>query len=819
MPKQKNSTEENSPSSGAPRIFVVQKYLARSSFTIRLEIGGVLKSWAIPRGPSFDHTVKRMAFHTEDRALDDDDFENTTSGAGAVILWDRGTWTELENPPYAYELGKVVFDLRGFKMRGIWQLLRTKKGEWLLIKKPDAFAAEDAKVDIGQESILSGLTVEELAAGKTKSGEIVADLEKIRAPKKKVRAIDQSPMLAETAEEPFSKKGWIFELKYDGYRLVAARDQGTPRLLYRKGGDSTRVFPDICSAIDKLPYGHVVIDGEVVVLDNNARPSFQRLQKRVQLSRVQDIERAALEHPAVFYAFDLLAFEDYDLRALPLLVRKALLKKVLPKYGPLRFCDHVEERGLELFRQVEKLELEGVVAKKADSIYRAGRSADWLKVRVDQTGDFAVVGYALPKEEFRTGFSALHLAYFEDGKYIYNGRVGGGFAEKELRAIYERLQPSVVDTPMFEGSMPPGKAHVWVRPEFVVEVRYKEITNDQLLRQPVFLRLRDDKKPEDCARDFKADHAPVIESAAEPAPQPEQPKLSNQEKIFWPEDNLTKGDLINYYRDIAPWLLPYLKDRPLVLTRYPDGIHGKNFYQKDAPNYIPPWIRTEKIWADQDSREIDFFIVDDLDSLLFVANLASIPLHVWSSRMAQLERPDWCIIDLDPKKAPFSAVKTIALALRTLCEEIALPSFVKTSGSTGLHILLPLAGQCTYEQSRGLGELISRVIVEQLPDISTITRQVNARGDKVYLDYLQNGHGQTLVSPLCVRPLPTAPVSMILRWDEVEGLESPRQFTIKDAVARMSAMPEDPMLAILDTKVKLPLILKNLEKKMRAAKK
>jgi bifunctional non-homologous end joining protein LigD len=815
MPKTKRTPEENGPSKGRTHSFVVQKHLARSHFTIRLEMDGVLKSWTIPRGPSFDPTVKRMAIHIEDQPLEYGDFEGIVSGAGAVIVWDRGTWTELENPPYAYEKGKVVFDLRGFKMRGIWQLLKTKgEKDWLLIKKPDVYAAEDSAIQVAQESIISGLTVEELAAGKTKSGEIVADLEKINAPKKKVRAIDQSPMLAETAEEPFSRKGWIFELKYDGYRLIAARDHGVPRLLYRRGGDSTRVFPDICKAIDQLPYEHVVIDGEVVVVEDDARPSFQRLQKRVQLSRTQDIERASLDHPATLFAFDLLAFGDYDLRGVPLLVRKLLLKKLLPKHGPLRFCDHVEERGLELFRQVEKMQLEGIVAKKADSIYRAGRSADWLKVRVDQTGDFAVVGYAVPKDEFRTGFTALHLAYYEDGKYIYNGRVGGGFAEKELRDLSARLEELVVSEQMFEGT-PIGKGHVWVRPEMVVEVRYKEITHDQLLRQPVFLRLRDDKRPQECVREVVHNvEAPEEEEAVELGSSTEV-KLTNLDKIFWPEDELTKGDLIEYYRTIAPWLLPYLKDRPLVLTRYPDGIHGKNFYQKDAPGHVPEWIRTEKLLGDEGTREIDFFICDDLDSLLFLANLATIPLHVWASRMAAIEKPDWCIIDLDPKKAPFSSVKTIALALRELCEEIALPSFVKTSGSTGLHVMLPLGGQCTHEQSRGLGELISRVITEQLPKISTIARQIEARGDKVYLDYLQNGRGKTIVSPLCVRPLAKAPVSMILHWNEVENLKSPQQFTIRDAAARMRAMTVDPMLAVLETKVKLPVILKNLEKRMR----
>lgn len=804
-------------------VFVVHKRRTRRlAYDIRLEMDGVLKSWAVPRGPSFDPTVKRMAVLVEEYPLDYADFEGVfaegNSGAGAMIVWDRGTWVPVDEPNTGWDAGKILFELRGFKMRGVWQLIRTKQGDkdWLLIKKPDAYSAEEGTKEVGQESILSGLTVEELAEGRSHADELRAALEEIGAPKKRVRPIDQSPMLAETANEPFSKAGWVFELKYDGYRLIAARDHGEPRLLYRRGSDSTKAFPDISNAIAKLPYEHVILDGEVVVLDDDARPSFQRLQKRVQLLRTQDIQRAAIEHPATFYAFDLLAFEDWDLRGLPLLARKTLLKKLLPKSGPLRFCDHIEERGKELFAHVKKMELEGIIAKKADSIYRAGRSEEWLKVRVDQSGDFAVCGYTLP-EGHRTGFGALHLAYFEDGEYFYTGRVGGGFAEKELVSFSAILQKAVrCDAPRMT-TQPPGpvSGHVWCVPELVVEVRYKEITHDQLLRQPVFLRLREDKKPEECARPS----AIVPSTATAPAPEEATAPISNPQKIFWPDDGYTKNDLLEYYRAVAPWLLPYLRDRMVVLTRYPDGIDGKNFFQKDAPPFVPEWIKKQRMWSDHASREIDYFVCDDEASLLYVANLATIPLHVWSSRLAALDKPDWCIIDLDPKKAPFSSVVTIARALKELCDAIDLPCFVKTSGSSGLHVLLPLGGQCTWEQSRALGELISRVIVEQLPDLATIVRQVEARGDRVYLDYLQNGHGRLLVSPLCVRPLKTAPVSMPLFWEEVgPGLE-PRQFNIKNAIPRLKSWTEDPLLPVLSTKVKLQSVLKKLGARMAPAAK
>jgi bifunctional non-homologous end joining protein LigD len=609
----------------------------------------------------------------------------------------------------------------------------------------------------------------------------------------------------------------VFELKLDGYRLRAAREDGAAKLVSRKGLDMTAAFPEIARAVAALPYEGLILDGEIVVLDDAGHPSFNRLQNRARLSGLPLIKRAAVETPATFYVFDLLAFEGFDVRPLPLTKRKAILAKLLPRAGALRYSDHFETKGEELYEHVVQLGLEGIMAKKADSAYRGGRSANWLKIRADRTDDFVVVGYSKPKGS-RGGFGALHLGGYVDGKLTYLGRAGSGFDAKLLKELSAKLEASVRPTaPVEAGPVPEGPDHVWVEPTLVVEVRYKEVTPDGLLRQPVFMRLRDDKEPKDCVIEGRGAWAvgrdePEVEMLPRPTPDAPRPEVvfSNLNKVFWPDEGYTKGDLIEYYRSISPWLLPYLKDRPVVLTRYPDGIAGKSFFQKDAPGFIPEWLRTERMWSEDTQREIDYFVCDNLESLLYLANMGTIPLHVWGSRAATLEQPDWCILDLDPKDAAFAHVVKVARAVKDLCDEIEFPAFIKTSGSTGLHVMLPLARLVTYEQARQLGGLLARVIANELPDIATVTRQVGKRGGRVYLDYVQNGHGRLLVAPFSIRPLPGAPVSMPLEWREVTPKLDIRKFTIKNAPARMKKLEQDPLLPVLDETPDLVAVLERL---------
>jgi bifunctional non-homologous end joining protein LigD len=347
----------------------------------------------------------------------------------------------------------------------------------------------------------------------------------------------------------------------------------------------------------------------------------------------------------------------------------------------------------------------------------------------------------------------------------------------------------------------PEPGDVWAEPRLVGEVRFSEVTPAGLLRQSSWVGLRDDKEPHECVREAVG----VPEASLEPEPQQEAPgsaaertvPFTNLDKVFWPADGTTKGDLLDYQRQIAPWLLPHLNDRPLVMTRYPDGIEGKSFFQKDAPKWVPAWVRTETMWSEHAEREVNYFVCDDLESLLYVVNMGTIPLHVWSSRVADLQHPDWSILDLDPKGAPFRDVVALANEVRAICEEIGLPSLPKTSGASGLHVLVPLGGRLTYEQSRMLAELIARLVVERRPEIATIARSVRAREGKVYVDFLQNGHGRLLVAPFSVRPLPGAPVSMPLRWSEVNARLDPSRFTIRNAAARMRRLGGDPLAGVL----------------------
>ncbi|MFN0179121.1 MAG: DNA ligase D [Gemmatimonadales bacterium] len=817
-------------------LFVVHKHAARQlHFDFRFEMDGVLKSWAVPRGPSYDMADKRLAVRVEDHPLEYGDFEGMIPegnyGAGAVVVWDRGEWVPLEDPRAGLEKGKLLFELKGYKLHGRWTLVKIKKSEkdWLLIKERDGWVKSPGD-EFPQESVLSGLTVEDWKAGRTPADVLRAELAKVEVPRRPLEAATVEVMLAEPSDQVFTKDDWIFELKLDGYRLVANHRLGESRLFTRSQADYTAVFPEIAKAVKALPLENVTLDGEVVVLDPKGHPSFSLLQRRGRLSKPIEIRRAAIELPATYFVFDLLGFEDFDLRGLPLVERKRLLKRILPPLGPIRYLDHIEREGEAFLAQVGRMGLEGIVAKKADAPYRSGRSPVWLKLKAERTGDFAIVGYTEPRGG-RAGFGALQIADMVGGRLVYAGRVGTGFDDRMLTQLREQLDRDVRATPPCDGPLlepngtplgperiPETKTTTWVEPRYVCEVSYREWTPDGVLRHPALVRLRDDKRPQDCDRQGWAppdQRAPDPEPAAMPVARAAVPKtvaFSNLKKVFWPAEGYTKGDMIDYYREIAPWLLPYLINRPVVLTRYPDGIEGKSFYQKDAPEFAPEWIRTVPIWSEDTQRDIRYFVCDDVETLLYLANSGTIPLHIWQSRIGSLELPDWCVIDLDPKEAPFSAVIAVAKTIHRLADSVGLPHYVKTTGKTGLHIMVPLGRQCTYEQCRTLGELMARLVIREHREIATITRHIQKRGDKVYIDYLQNRHGQLIVSPYSVRPLPGATVSMPLEWDEVDDELDQRRFTftIKTAVARMEALGRDPLRPVLEEKPDLTGVLERL---------
>lgn len=862
---------------GAPAVFVVHKHAARRAhYDLRLEIDGVLVSWAVPKGPSLDPGEKRLAVHVEDHPLEYASFEGVIPGgnygAGATIVWDLGTWVPDADPARGVREGKLDFELRGYKLRGHFALVKTgKRGRqpsWLLFKKEDPHASAVEVLDEG--SVLSGLTVEELGAGPRRSEEARARLAALGARQGRVDLARVAPMLCQTASGPFSDPGWVFELKYDGYRLLAGVEAGQVTLRYRSGLDATPLFPELTRALAALPVGSLVLDGEVVVLDEGGRPAFQRLQPRNQLRRPGDIQRAATLAPVSYMVFDLLACEGYDLRPLRLVDRKEVLRHLLPGRGPVRFADHIAERGAAFFAQVVALGLEGVVAKRADSTYQGLRSEEWRKIREALDGDFAVVGYTSGKGS-RAGFGSLHLAAWA-GRWVYVGRVGTGFDARELASIGATLAALPAWEPDFEPPSSPGRTDRWVEPRLVCTVAYQDVSDDGRLRMPRFLHLRNDKAPRECeppvgARDLGARGAapeagagagagagpearpgadggaalaagPGLAAGAGTGPEArpdagdgaagaaageaaqESFTVSNADKVFWPGDDgtprYTKGDLVAYYRAVAPWLLPYLRDRPVALIRHPDGITGHSFFQKDAPGWVPDWLRTEVLWSKHAEREVRYFVCDSAESIAFLANLGAIPLHIWSSRVESLGYPDWSILDLDPKEAPFVHVVEIALALRALCEELELPSFVKTSGSTGLHVLVPLGGTCTHDQSRSLAHLLAQVIATEHPGIATTARRLEHRRGRVYLDYVQNGHGRLLVAPFSVRSLPGAPVSMPLCWSEVTPALDIARFTMANAVQRMENLGADPVAGVLGTRADLPRALALLGQRMHA---
>ncbi len=806
---------------GAPRAFVVQQHAARRMhWDLRLEIEGVLTSWAVPRGPSLDPAENRLAVQTEDHPLEYADFEGIIPegnyGAGAMIVWDRGTYHTVDGqtPAQGVESGKLDLSFDGHKLRGRFALVRTRGAsgrDWLLIRKGDRPEREGELVDLEPASVLSGLTVQELRAGVRRDEEITAAIAALRPPELREDPTRWRPTLASRGERPFSREGWLFELKYDGVRVLAHRlEEGRVRLVSRAGRDVTTIYPELTRAVLHLPASRFTLDGEVVALDARGRSSFERLQRRFTQTDPGGVAQVELEVPVLFYAFDLPAALGRDLRGVPLSARKAALAALVPRNGYLRFADHVEQDGLALYEAARQHDFEGVIAKRAASPYADGRrTSDWIKWKVPRAAHFVIVG-AVPGRGARGALGSLMLGWWRDGVLTYAGNAGSGLSDAVIRELQAELARLRVDTPAFADA-PDLPDVTYAKPELVCEVRYTEVTSAGLLRQPVFLRRAPEVPPENC-------RAPADSALPPPPPEPaivtpaktETLELTRLDKVFWPDQGHTKGDLLAYYEAVWPWLEPYLRDRPVVLVRYPDGISGKHFYQKNAPGFTPSWVRSQQI------EGTDYFVCNELRTLLYVINSGAIPLHVWSARLETLDRPDWLILDLDPKEAPFSDVIVIARHIQQLLGELGVEPFAKTSGQAGLHVLLPLGGRLDHEQAKTLGEVLARIVRVELPEISTVARAVAARADKVYLDYLQNGRGKLIVAPFSVRAVPGAPVSMPLRWSQVTRRLDPARFTLRTAV-RALERDGDPLRGVLGPPVDVEGLLAALLDRLQEA--
>lgn len=780
-------------------LFVVQQHAARRlHYDLRLEMEGVLKSWAVPKGPSTKPHDKRLAVQVEDHPLEYADFEGVIPkgnyGAGPVIVWDRGFYrlTPGAAPLEQLGRGKLEIEFYGYKLHGTWMLVRTRQStnEWLFFSKVSQ-ASEKEVTEMFPESILSGLTVEQMTSPAKKTDPIREQLRALGAPIATIDARRQGFMLASLREKPFSHKQWLFEIKYDGVRVLAAKEKGSILLYSRNRNDVTARYPEITQALNTLPAASFLLDGEIIASDSMGRPSFQRLQQRMHLTNPLDIERAKRSVPLRAFFFDCLAFEDRDLRRIPLLRRKECLRLLLPARGVIQYSDHIRERGEAFFAAAWEQRLEGMIAKRITSSYAAGRTREWLKVKCQRRQEFVVGGYTKPRGS-RDGFGALHLGLYQDGNLVYVSRVGTGFDRPTVEVLWSELQPLVRPTSPFTRGSPSGPDHRWVEPRLVCEVRFTEWTRQGGLRHPSFLGLRNDKPPETCVRE-----PPVSLEPMQRLEDGSKGEISNPEKIFWPAEGYRKADLVDYYTSVAPLILPYLRDRPVVLTRFPDGIEGKSFFQKDAPDFVPSWINTQRIYSRDADRDIDYFVLNDVESLRYVINLGTIPLHIWSSQLHSLDRPNWLVLDLDPKGAPFQSVVRVAQILHRLLRKLELPSYVKTSGATGLHILIPMGRRYTHEQVRTFARILALIGEKTNPEIATLSRPLQSRGGKVYLDFGQNGYGRTIAAPFSVRPLPGATVSCPLSWNEVTTRLTPKRFTIKTVLERFAKRP-DPLLSVLD---------------------
>ncbi len=809
--------------------FVVHLHDARRRhYDLRLEVGGALESFSVPKGPTLNPGERRLAVRTEPHPLEYLHFEDVIPegnyGAGPMIAWDTGSVRYLSEPAEEQlRKGKLEFELTGHKLHGRFLLVRLKDTEkdWLLFKKHDAFAAPGT--DIVQEkprSVLSGLDIGELGHASDIGREIEERAAALGAPVGKIE-LGMVPMRACPAPKGSLGADYVFELKMDGVRCIARKNGPDVLLQTRTLRDVTRVYPEVARAVDKLAAARLVLDGELITLDQAGQPSFQRLAARIHLAKSADIRRAEARIPVLYVVFDLLAMGDRDLRRLPLHARKELLHRLVRAPGEIRTLDVLEGDPTMLLDFCRERRLEGLVAKRRDAPYRPGpsRSSDWIKLKCERDDDFVVVGYTLG-EGARSRLGALDVAAFEAGELRYRGKVGSGLDEDSIGALLARLAALRTDKPTAKGpynAAPRGRVHV--SPELVVSVRFSGYTDDGNLRFPVFRGIRDDVAPEECVASPHADRdeAEIERLAAEAihtggaAGGLDHVSVERPDKVLFPEGGITKQDVADYYSAVAPVLLPHLRDRPVMLVRYPDGITGKFFYQWNVPAGLPTWVPTLRVRLPGRAEFMEVFHIRDEATLVYVANLGAIPIHMIASRVPALEQCDFLNIDLDVSGGTFANVITLARSLKSVLDTIGLTGFPKTSGQSGLHVFVPLGPAVSYETARALADLLGHMLVRKHPDIATMDRAKQRRGSRIYVDTGQTGSSRTIVAPYAVRAMPGATVSTPLTWDEVDDTLDPRAFDLR-TVPRRVARLSDPMAALLTEKPCVLTAIERLEK-------
>jgi bifunctional non-homologous end joining protein LigD len=825
-------------SSGATRTgrFVVHLHRARREhYDLRVEVGGALKSFAIPRGPSLDPADRRLAIETEDHPLDYLGFEAVIPagnyGAGPMLLWDAGLIRYLEQPAeQGLAAGKLDFELRGYKLRGRFALVRTapradEKPAWLLLKKQDAYAHEGTLV-IAEDptSVLSGLTVEELGQTEAVAARLEAHAAALGAPARPVEARGLEPMLCQElgqAKRPevLGRAGWLYELKLDGVRIIADKRGEEVALWSRRGSAVTASYPEVVRAVRALAPRRVLLDGEIVAFDERGRPSFSRLGRRMHGERPGWL--GAREAPVTYLVFDLLSVGERDLTSLPLGQRKELLSELVRGHGWVRRLDHLADDGQPLYEFCLRERLEGVVAKRSSSRYQPGprRSGDWVKLKCERDDEFVVVGLTRGSGA-RAQLGALDVASYDGEHLVVRGKVGSGLDQAAVAEILHRTRGTERAACAAEGLVEPApRGRRFVEPRVVVSVRYLGWTEQGRLRFAVFRGIRDDVPVSACraapagAPRAQAPAANLSRGGTGPA----RVAITHRRKIFWPGEGITKGQLCDYYAELAGVILPYLRDRPVVLVRYPDGIEGDHFYQWNVPEHLPSWVRSVRLNRDEDGNPAEVFLLNDRDSLLYVANLGAIPIHMLAARAESLDNCDFLTFDLDVKTSTLADAVALAHSLRHLVEQVGLSAYPKTSGQSGLHVLVPLGPGVSFATARLLVELLGRIIDRQHPSIVTMERRVSERGRRVYLDTGQTGRTRTIVAPYSVRAVPGATVSTPLAWDEVTPSLDPRRYGLSSLPARLGERG-DPMQPLLEARPQIDQALSELEVIVRELK-
>ncbi|HMG09715.1 MAG TPA: DNA ligase D [Mucilaginibacter sp.] len=871
--QKRDFTKTAEPKSGKSKdkdklTFVIQKHDAsRLHYDFRLEMDGVLKSWAVPKGPSTDPETKRLAMMVEDHPYDYRTFEGIIPegeyGGGTVIVWDEGTYEPIdeikgkkEQEKYLLKQlksGSLKIKLHGEKLEGEFALVKTHgmgDNAWLLIKHNDNFAS--AKDITKQDrSVLSGKTIETIektsdkvwhsgheetveksarrSAVKKKATEPAEPNESIaetsdidtaallkKAPKAKMPS-GIKPMLATLVDEPFDDPDWVYEVKWDGYRALGFINKGEVELLSRNKKTFDEKFYPIYNMLQGWKID-AVIDGEILVLNDKGISNFGNLQNW----------RSEADGELVYYVFDLLWYDGKNLMGLPLIQRQAILKNILPTDDDrIRLSKVFNASGIDFFNAAERMGLEGIIAKKAGSTYSPDlRSKEWLKIKVNKRQEVIIAGFTknadTPKQ-----FSSLLLAVYENKLLQYVGKVGTGFSDKAQKEMMTKFKPLIIEKSPFDQipdvnkpsrfrPNPPKAKAVWLKPELVCEVAFSEVTSDGVFRHPSFQGMREDKKATEVVREIAEPTEAVVEATEEeledkhtdaikppkqkgrktvlnPTDETQVRKINGHDlkfthlsKIYWPEDKITKRDMFNYYYQVAEYILPYLKDRPMSLNRFPNGIHGPSFYQKDVKDKAPDWAKTFP-YTNGEGEHKEYLVGTDEASLLWMASLGCIEMNPWFSRIQSPDNPDYCVIDLDPDKNTFDQVIEAAQEVRKVLDAIDVPSFCKTSGSTGMHIYIPLAAKYDYDQSQMFARIVVDIVHKQLPKYTTLERMVAKRDGKMYLDFLQNRPGATIAGPYSLRPKVGATVSMPLHWDEVKPGLTMKHFTIFNSIDRLKS--------------------------------